>query len=428
MSFKVRIMIRSITFFTVIGVAFLASGCGDSSGNNTSLPPVNQKYVGKPSTKTLPPEYGLIAESLALSMFANPDDFRENISIAESLAALHTAAITFRGIQSVDSDLNYIANLGHSAVTELINRTERLLALPRPPSSSEVLVSSMIAGLLSADPLSATMAGASIGDDATKKLEAFKSEANAASVAIEKLNSVHLMLPKIAEKFAATPSADTGRFQIDIDESWPGLHPCDWLHMINNGPDLDDCTVQVELKGSTGEVRKNVHFVRKWPANTILYTRYEPGMEIFGQNPTRRTVANIQSANVTVWSPQYTTSFSYAYQGAEIDEDYKRRCSKFNFTARYQPFGKGILWSTQRGCYFKISGPGQWPKSRAEVTFKKGAQAKVTYWDLDSWENGEERYFGTNDGELTFDPDVIEITLTFPNSGYKHKKIFDNNN
>lgn len=415
-------MNRLVTPIAVAGLAVLISGCGNSSGaSSSSRTPVTPVVLGTPSVKPLPPEYRVLAEHLAMEMKPSPDQFRDDKGMAEIIAEGHTAVLALRGIQSTDTDLNYIADQGQAGWGDAVSRLERINALPKPPSDGEVLVSSFIAGMLTGDPFSGAMAGGAIGNDADQKRNAVAIEVQGLLAAVDKADAAHMMIPKIAEKYAATPSTGTNRFVVDIDESWGGFGPNDWFCINNSGPALEDCTIQVQLTGSTGQVRKNVHFVRHWPANTWMYARYEPGQEILGRQAGKMTVTEIQKADVTVWSPQFTTSLTYTYHGAEKDKDIAERCSKMSFTGRYQPFQKGILWNTQRGCYFTLDGFPYTPKCRADVTFKKGTQSKGWYWEFDYWKAGDEKYFGTNEGQLTFDPEAIDLTLSFPGSSYQHK-------
>ena len=60
------------------------------------------------------------------------------------------------------------------------------------------------------------------------------------------------------------------------------------------------------------------------------------------------------------------------------------------------------------------------PKCRVDVTFGRGSESKGYYWNLDYWKKGNEKWFGTSKGQLTFDPDNIDLTVSFPGTNYKH--------
>jgi len=61
-------------------------------------------------------------------------------------------------------------------------------------------------------------------------------------------------------------------------------------------------------------------------------------------------------------------------------------------------------------------GIGWLPKCRVDVTFKNGNQSKGWFWNFDRWNKGEEKFFETPKGGLTFDPQTIDILITFPNT------------
>ena len=248
--------------------------------------------------------------------------------------------------------------------------------------------------------------------------------------AVDKADAAQMMRPRIAEKYAATPSGPNGQIVVDIDESWGWFGPNDWFYIYNAGPeDLEDCTIQVHLTGRTGQSRKNVHFIRHWPANSWMYVRYEPGQEILDHPEAGRfTVTNIRKADVSIWSPKYTTTLTYVYQGAEKDKDIAERCKDLKFTGHYQPFVSGILWDTQRGAEFTLDGVASIPKCRVDVTFRNGSQTKAWYWKHDSWTKGKKKSFSTPKGDLTFDPSHIDMAISFPGTSYTHEVTLPVNN
>jgi hypothetical protein len=404
---------RILCALTAAVLSASIAGCGSSSRAGNGTPP---SAVGRSSIEPLPPEYRVLADNLAIGIKTGPSEFQDNKELAQIISEGHVSVLAFRGIQSADSDITYIAAQGQAAASEIVSRLERVNSLPKPPSAGSLFVESFIHGLYGN-----FITPYAQGVDADEKQKAIIAEVQALMAAVDKADAAQMMLPTIAKKYAASPSSAASRIVADIDESWGGFGPHDWLSLYNSGPTLEDCTIEVVLTGATGQTRTNVHFVRNWPVNTWLYARYEPGQEILGKQAGKMTVTLIQKADITVWSPKFTTSIAYAYNGAEKDKDIAERCSKLAFTGRYQPFQKGIVWNTQRGCYFTMKGFPHIPKCRADVTFRKGPQSREWYWELDYWKEGEEKEFGTTDGQLAFDPDAIDLTFSFPDSAYKHK-------
>ena len=169
-----------------------------------------------------------------------------------------------------------------------------------------------------------------------------------------------------------------------------------------------------------GDVRKNVHFVEHWPNKSWMYARYDPGQVINGRTTGRMTVIGIQKADVTVLSPQFSTKGTYIYQGAEKDLDIATFPGEnLKFTGRYQPFEKGVFWNTERGAKFTLDGLPFLPQCRVTVTFRRGLQSKAWYWDFDNWRQGEEKTFNSPAGQLTFDPDNVDMAVSFPGTSYE---------
>jgi hypothetical protein len=59
------------------------------------------------------------------------------------------------------------------------------------------------------------------------------------------------------------------------------------------------------------------------------------------------------------------------------------------------------------------------PDCRYSVTFCKGTDRKTWYRDLDNWKNGENAKIEPGNEKLTFEPDTVEVEISFPRSTYK---------
>jgi len=390
------------------------TGC--RNGENPPTPPGAPPAVPTPSAKPLPDEYRTLANALAMGMKSAPDQFRDDKDITEIMAEMHSAVLDLRGIQSSDEDIMYIADQAEAAFSEALLRLERINALPKPPGAEELFVSSFVDGFMG------NFVGAyARGLDAEAKQNAIIAELYPLIAAIEKVDVMHQMLPKVAKKYSATYSDSTNRIAVDFDESWGWFGPHDWLNIYNYGPALHDCTIVVQLTGTNGEVRKNVHFLEQWRANTWMLARYEGGTELLEKHVGRTTVDDVQSLDVTIYSPTYATEIHYVYKGEEHEKDVAKYCEDLTFTGRYQPFESGILWDTQRGVEFTLDGVAWIPKCRVDVTFRKGSQSKTWHWELDGWRKGEKKSFSTSKGDLTFDPSHIDMYISFPGTIYTHR-------
>ena len=153
-----------------------------------------------------------------------------------------------------------------------------------------------------------------------------------------------------------------------------------------------------------------------------MHARYEPGKEILDRpDAGSQTVTGIQNADVTVWSPKFSTKLTYKYQGSEKDNDIADRCKEMTFTGRYQPFEDGILWDTYPGVDFWLNGIATVPKCRVDVTFRNDSKSRSWYWEHESWKPGEKKSFNTSENELEFEASHVDLAISFPGSSYKHE-------
>jgi len=305
----------------VLAVVVAAAGAGcDGRSNTASSSRDIQPLTGGGTAKTLPPEYRTLAGHLGQSLKPNVNDFRDDKSTTDIVAEGHAAILDLRAIKSSDTDIGYIASQGATAYGDAVSRMERINALPKPPSAGSLFVESFVHGLYGN-----VYAGYALGADADSKQKAILDEVTGLVAAIEKADATHLLLPRVAERYAAPVSPAPGRVMVDLDESWNAWGPHDWLSLYNAGGDIEDCTVVVDLKGVAGQSRRNVHFVKKWAGKSWLYARYDPGTAIGERRVGRMTVTDVASIGVRVLSPQFSTELQYTYAGAEKAKDVARR-------------------------------------------------------------------------------------------------------
>lgn len=314
-------MIRITILLAAVSMSVLGTGCGGdkpptSAGGGALTPAAT-------GVKPLPPEYRTLAAHLGYGLKPNPADFRDDKGLTDIIAEGHAAILDLRAIKSDDPDITYIAGQATAAFTDAVARMERINALPKPPSSGAVLMNSFIHGLYG-NPY----AGYELGADADAKQRAIADELTGATAAIEKADAAHLLLARVAERYAAPERGDPARIAVDYDGAWNAWGPHDWCALYNAGGDITDCTVVVELKGAGGQTRRNVHFVGKWPGKSRLYARYEPGTELNGRPFGRTTVPEVASLQVRVLAPGYTADVSYVYAGAERTKDVSRRVAE----------------------------------------------------------------------------------------------------
>jgi uncharacterized protein (TIGR03000 family) len=381
--------------------------------------------VGPPVKVTsVPSQYRVLAERLAQPTKTSPDAFRDNKELTEIIAEGHSAVLDLQYIKanSTDTEITYIADLGKAALSEAVSRLERLNALPKPPSADRLFVESLIHGLFGN-----VYASYALGLEAQQKQDAINAELLGFLAAVEKAEAAHLLLPRVAEKYAAPIAANNARIGADYDQIWGGGFSHNYLRLHNNsGSEIHDCTILVEIKGENGQLIKNVHFVPSWGVDSVIYCRYDTGKVVLDRIFGARTVDKVDTVAVSIFSPTFATNISYKYSGEEADKDIKSFCDKTRFSLRYQPFVPGLFWDTQRGAYIKLEEGVRWiPKCEVELTFKNGLQSKTWRWSFDRWDKGEEKRFDTPKGGLTFDPKSIELVISFPNTKARIERTFE---
>lgn len=275
-------------------------GCG---GRSPTTPP-------RPTS--LPPEYRTLATRIAHPLRPAATDFRDDKTLAEIAADARSAALDLRAVRSADPDIPAVAAVAATAYSEAVGRLERINALPKPPGAGAILARSFLHGLAGD-----VAAGFELGAEAERKQGAIRDELTPLAAALDQADAAHLMLPRIAERYAAPRSAAGGRMAVEFLEAWNGWGTHDWLYLQNAGEDLEDCTVVVELRGAGGRTRTNVHFVERWAGRAVLCGRYDPGTTVDGRPVGRTTVREVASLTVTVLSPKFSTQVEYSYAGAE---------------------------------------------------------------------------------------------------------------
>lgn len=311
-------MFRTTLLLASVLTPVLGTGCG---ADKSPAPGGGDAPAG--GGKPLPPEYRTLAGHLGYGLKPRPADFRNDKSLTDVLAEGHAAILDLRAVRSDDPDITYIAAQAAAAFSDAVARMERLNALPKPPPAGTVMVSSFVHGFFG-NPY----AGYELGADADRKQRAVADELTAATAAIEKADAAHQLLARVAEKYASPTRGDPARIGVDFDEAWNAWGPHDWCAVHNAGGDLADCTLVVELTGAGGAVRRNVHYVPKWPARSWLYARYEAGTEVNGRRFGRTTVPDVAALRVRVLAPGYTGEVSYTYAGVERSKDVARRVAE----------------------------------------------------------------------------------------------------
>ncbi|ADG66919.1 hypothetical protein Plim_1082 [Planctopirus limnophila DSM 3776] len=409
---------------TVAAVVFLG-GWWWSSGSvtppaqssTTPLPPVPP--VVPISKVELPQEYRVLADVLTHQIVPSPAEW-EVVPKPAVLAELHRQLDALRNLSSSDQEIQSMAQRTHTALATFIKHFEEFQALPDPTSTSDLMLDSFVSGFVSGFTGDLELVKGSFERTAASDSRAAAKQRAAIALchAEQQCVAIQLTLSRIAERFAAPVTAAGDRFKIDIDDPWGAHAPKKWICFHNGGDDLRDCTLQVQLTGQNGPPRSNVHFIKHWPANTWMYSLYQVGFQLpDGSYVDSQTVSSIQSAEVKLWSPEYSTQFRYDYQGAGRDEDVKRFGSALKIQGKYLPFKQGVLWNTQPGAELTLHGVEWLPPGKVTLTFRGNRRKeKAWIWDHSGWPNGEAKTFTTPEGALEFVPQEIDVELSFPDT------------
>lgn len=121
---------------------------------------------------------------------------------------------------------------------------------------------------------------------------------------------------ELAPQYAADVAENNGRIVVDFDEN--GTNDHDWLKLFNNGEILYDVCVIATITGKDGNSVTNHYFVERWEKEW-LYSELE-SLELVNV-VFRNTAFQVQNVKIELYSPAYSTSFTYQYDEEEKTKD-----------------------------------------------------------------------------------------------------------
>lgn len=209
-----------------------------------------------------------------------------------------------------------------------------------------------------------------------------------------------------------------------MDESWQGeTEPYDILRLQNSsGSDLSDVLLEVSLTGASGETRRNVHFVRTWPAGEWRYARYGMGSELAGERLGQQTVLGIQAIRVGLWCETLKREgMTYTYPGIEKDRDVRTLLeNRMKLLVRLQ---RDSFFSNP-GIQAELVGVATIPAHTVDIEFfGKGGSASHS-WPQERWGAGSRRIFAPQPA-LLWNPDKVRIKIRFADTSYQHEQIVE---
>jgi hypothetical protein len=400
------------TFIGVLMMSCLLAGCGGSS-------------AARPAPKPLPAEYRALAKLFALPMNAGPASGQSRKTCSELIAETQAQVMDLRQIHSSDDEINQVAALGAEAMEDVTKQIEALdvesMSKPQAGSPLAGAVIPLLAAIAADSPAPLLRAAPQLLNAQQQKHAAdaaWKANIQSALAHIiddsHKLEAGAMLLQKIAAKYSAPSVQNDGKLAMRFVEAWGPLGN-DVLELMNAGPDLDDCTISVELTGVNGESHTDVHFVPKWPSKTRLVAAYSQGESVLGQTLNRTTVSHAQSVAVGVKSPRFSTQLFYTFNPQDQDKAVAEICGNLKIVGGY---GKAnhFLPAPRYIASLTMDGVRSLPKGQINLTVHQGTQSKSVQFPFASWKSGEAKSF-----PLPFDPESTDITVTFPDTGYRYE-------
>jgi|GEM_PF-2008664 len=357
----------------------------------------------------------------------------QKVSHTQQITDLHSKIRKLTKLEnSSNKGVVYIANLAKNNLEKIVAQSNKISEMPENSSGIGDLF--MGAGLVGAQLFDPTFITGTVGvgmlakgwSSISNDNDAYGKELKILVSLFRNLDAVTMLLPELAEENSAKLTESAEKFKIDIDEDAFNFIGGDYFIIKNLGSEFSNVTIEVELIGLTGEKRKNIHFLEKWPANSEMFATYSMGLT----NPDGKTslgrtsVLGIQKANVRILSSTLSTAITYDYQGKEKDEDIERYTQKMGLSLKYHPFISGIFFNDKQGFYLKMDGlPGL--NCGFAVTYNKNGESKKEVHKNRFLRSGQESDYFYMDN-VKFDPSNIEVRLLIPGTSYKPLFRFNN--
>ena len=355
-----------------------------------------------------------LAKEMSSETFTDPKLKKPKVETLESIQKeIHELLINLEKIKTNDNAIKRVLESSISGLDELFKSLDALSKLPEPSSEFESIIGAVLLGALAGDALEGALAGGKLGFNNGIKREEYGEALKKVGLSLTKLENVCSLMPSLAKKFGAKFEDNAGRFACNIDETYPGMAPEDWIYIYNSGKSLDNVSIDLAIKG-LGKSGNNYCFLSTWPSESWICIPCE-GTE---------TVPRIESAKISIISEDYSTNFNAEYSQKERDADIARYLADLKIECSYQAFESGIIWDTQRGVSLKLTGYPILQKPKVTVTFSApGVVTKSLFWEIDSLTANNSKVFDSK--AFSFNPKVINILIELPGTTYKIEKAIN---
>jgi hypothetical protein len=406
---------NSVRFFSLLTLAVVTGAFVI-----TATRPKVLADTSEPAPILLPKGYDTLAGILALEIKTSPKLFRSaaQYDAVKVDADLHGAIMTMRDIHSDNDDVNYVASLASQTFDDTSHTLEGIDAAPVNLNAQDSFPWNSIFLFAEHHYLRALAElDENDGKNAAKTRQRAQAQVSVNQLAsdMDKIQTAMLLLPKIAAKYSAPISPNDDHLKSIFVGAWGPVGPNDLLALENNGPELKNCTIVVDIQGTNGETHQNVHFVPNWPTHSPLFATYAHGQKIFGRMIGQLTFNQVTAITVTLLSPEFSTQIHSAYDEATRDKQIADICKNLKITYHYTVHH--ALLSTTRDGDLTMDGVASLPASTLDLTMHKGDKLRTYRLALSPWKQSERKTFPA----LTLPADTIDVVLSFPNTTYRYQ-------
>jgi hypothetical protein len=405
-------IMRVLSLYGVFVSMFLVSaGCQPNGGGQPNAKVEKGTDNQKAKLRAM---YSTVAKLIADEQRADPAAMPPRRSSSRLIADARSLIAEMRLARDADPDLQMICDEATAATNEMINATQQLERLPRPPGEFDQFLTGFFYGC------SFNFSGAmDYSRTIDNQQEAIRVEVVRLGQAMERAHAATLLLPRVARKIAGEPVAACP-LTVDFDETW-GFSGPDWITLTNrSGQTLHNVTVVVDLEGKPAsglERHTNVHFVTEWKNGASIYALYAEGVYIQGRKLGCKTVVRAQKVDIAVFADELIhTGFTYHYNDIEKNKDVARYVDKnFKPRASYRTFdaGFGILDPDHRAIRIDFTGSSMHHVNdvSAKVTFKNGTRSSTKTDFRSRWTFDQTWLIEFRD--ISWDPTEMRVELTF---------------
>jgi hypothetical protein len=372
------------------------------------------------SAKEFPPELRVVSKSLADEFHMSSDDALKTTNEQEVRLKIQVNKFDLAKVKSNNPEIQHLADESLAAGSEMITHWDNINALPKP-SKMKTFWGGFIDGFLLGSGLPPTGTSIRAIQEESAKGDAIAAEARGLIKAIAKAELAMRLLPKVTKPYCAVLANTRNDERLSVrfhSLIWNGGMYC----ITNNGETLTDCLLEITVSGTTGDKATFCGYIEKWDKESTLYLHGNWGIELEnGEVIGQRCVAATNKVDVTLLSPKFSTSVQYLYNDVECGKTHAILFKNVKLNGSYQKNEPGIFSDWQRSFTTTLQTDITLPDCRYSVTFCKGAKRETWSRDVTEWKNGKRVKIKPGNDKLTFEPDTVEVEISFPRSDYKIK-------